>query len=91
MKSLFRHKTFIKDMRNVRLTDGQTTKLFLYVADLLNTRSLPPEAKDHALQGTWQDFREFHLGGDMLVIYQMDDATVYLTRLGSHTQLFTRM
>jgi hypothetical protein len=28
MKSVSRHKTFIKDMRNVRLTDTQATKLF---------------------------------------------------------------
>ena len=35
MKTLSRHKTFIKDMRTVRLTDIQATKLFLYVAQLL--------------------------------------------------------
>jgi mRNA interferase YafQ len=89
MKSLSRHKSFIKDMRTVRLTEGQATKLFLYVADLLNGKNLPPEAKDHALQGDWLDFHEFHLGGDMLVIYKSDKKTVYLTRLGSHSQLFS--
>jgi|GEM_PF-2661921 len=68
MKSLCRHKTFIKYLRNVRLTDSQATKLFLYVAKLLNDESLPPEAKDHALQGEWGDFRELHLGGDMLLL-----------------------
>ena len=66
MKTLFRHKQFIKDMRAVRLTDGQTTKLFLYVANLLKDEALPAESKDHALQGKWQDFRELHLGGDTL-------------------------
>ena len=30
MKTLSRHKTFIKDMRTVRLTEAQATKLFLY-------------------------------------------------------------
>lgn len=88
MKVLLRHKTFIKDMRNARLTDTQATKLFLYVAKLLNNEPLPPEAKDHSLQGEWSDFREFHLGGDMLLIYQTDEQQVYLTRLGSHAQLF---
>jgi mRNA interferase YafQ len=91
MKTLSRHKTFIKDMRTVRLTDGQATKLFLYVANLLNEIPLPPESKDHALQGDWVDFREFHLGGDMLLIYRIDITTVYLTRIGSHTQLFSGM
>ncbi len=88
MKTLSRHKTFIKDMRNTRLVETQVAKLFLYAAKLLNNEPLPPEAKDHPLQGEWSDFRELHLGGDMLLIYQVDEQTVYLTRLGSHTQLF---
>lgn len=91
MKTISRHKTFIKDMRTVRLTEGQATKLFLYVSDLLNAKVLPPEAKDHALQGDWLDFRELHLGGDLLLIYKSDERTVYLTRLGSHAQLFSSM
>ena len=66
MKFISRHKTFIKDMRNFRLTDTQAIKFFLYVACLLNDEPLPPEAKDHALQGEWSDFRELHLGGDSL-------------------------
>jgi len=78
-------------MRNTRLTETQATKLFLYVAKLLNDESLPPEAKDHALQGEWNDFRELHLGGDALLIYQTDEQHVYLTRLGSHAQLFKSM
>ncbi len=91
MKFISRHKTFIKDMRNFRLTDTQATKFFLYVACLLNDEPLPPEAKDHALQGEWSDFRELHLGGDSLLIYQTDAQHVYLTRLGSHAQLFKSM
>jgi mRNA interferase YafQ len=91
MKQLIRHKAFIKDMRNIKLTDTQATKLFLYVAKLLDAQPLPPEASDHALQGEWSDFREFHLGGDTLLIYQTDDQHLYLTRLGSHSQLFKRM
>ena len=91
MRTLSRHKAFIKDMRTVRLTDTQATKLFLYVAKLLSNEPLPPEVKDHALQGEWKDFRELHLGGDMLLIYQTDEEYVYLTRMGSHAQLFKNM
>ena len=91
MKTLSRHKTFIKDMRTVRLTEAQATKLFLYVAKLLNDEPLPPEAKDHVLQGEWSDFREMHLGGDVLLIYQTDEKYIFLTRLGSHAQLFKSM
>jgi len=34
MKTLSRHKTFIKDRRGIRLTEIQAAKLFLYVATL---------------------------------------------------------
>lgn len=91
MRTVLRHKLFIKDMRNVRLTDMQTTKFFLYVAALLNAEPLPPEARDHALHGEWDDFREFHLGGDVLLIYKMDACQLHLIRLGSHAQLFKNM
>lgn len=46
------------------------------------------QSKDHALLGEWSDFREFHLGGDMLVIYQLKEDEVVLTRIGTHSQLF---
>ena len=91
MKTISRHKTFITELRNTRLTETQATKLLLYVAKLLNDEPLPPEAKDHSLQGEWSDFRELHLGGDTLLIYQTDEQHVYLTRLGSHSQLFKSM
>ena len=77
MRQLIRHKAFIKDMRNVRLTDTQATKLFLYVAKLLEDQPLPPESRDHTLQGEWADFREFHLGGGETVTIKPDQT--YLT------------
>jgi mRNA interferase YafQ len=58
---------------------------------LLNVEALPPEARDHALHGEWSDFRECHLGGDVLLIYKMDDGQLHLARLGSHAQLFKNM
>jgi mRNA interferase YafQ len=58
MKTVSRYKMFIKDRRNVRLTDKQATKLFLYIACLLKNEPLPPESKNHSLQGEWSAARE---------------------------------
>jgi len=91
MRKLDRHKNFIKDSRNNKITDQQATKLFLYIASLLKNENLPVESRDHALSGEWSDFREFHIGGDTLVIYTLDDDYVYLARLGTHSQLFKNM
>ena len=50
---------------------------------------LPPESKDHALSGNYKDCREFHFGGDMLIIYiQTAEDEVILMRIGTHSQLF---
>jgi len=54
----------------------------------LTDKQLPPEAKDHQLIGNWKDFREFHLGGDLLVIYKVEKKDLILIRIGTHNQLF---
>lgn len=89
--TLQRHKSFLKDSKNVKTTDTQQEKLFLYVSLLLRGEKLPKEAHEHSLSGEWDDFREFHIGGDMLVIYGISDTKLYLVRLGSHAQLFKKM
>jgi len=70
-------------MRNVYFT-----KFVQFLALLSDSKPLPIEAQDHALKGEWADFREFHISGDLLVIYQIEKNTVKLIRIGSHNQLF---
>jgi mRNA interferase YafQ len=64
-----------------------TAKLFLYSL-LLNEEVLPNGSLDHALKGEYKDIREFHISGDLLVIYRVQDATLELLRIGTHSQLF---
>jgi mRNA interferase YafQ len=85
---LRRHKFFRKDELKSRLTDEQYTKKLSYITTLLQGNPLPPEARDHDLVGEYKGFREFHLGGDMLIIYTIRDETLYLQRMGTHSQLF---
>jgi len=86
--NLKRHKQFKKDLKRVGLTDKQLEKFIRYISLLLEGKPLPPEAKDHPLIGDWKDFREFHLGGDLLVIYKVEGRDLILVRIGSHNQLF---
>jgi mRNA interferase YafQ len=86
--TLKRHKQFKKDLKKVNLTDKQFEKFIKYISLLLEEKSLPPEAKDHPLVGEWKDFREFHLGGDLLVIYKIEGKSLILVRIGTHNQLF---
>ena len=84
-----RHKKFLKDFRDCKLSDGQFEKFVHYINALREEAPLPPESKDHMLSGSYKDCREFHLGGDMLVIYlQANDSEIILMRIGTHSQLF---
>jgi len=85
---LQRHKLFKKDIAKAKITDTQYTKFIIYVALLLEGKELPAEARDHMLKGEWQGCREFHLGGDLLLIYISNDDAVILVRIGTHSQLF---
>jgi mRNA interferase YafQ len=49
---------------------------------------LPPEYKDHLLKGNWANHWECHIGGDFLLIYQLQADYVIFTRAGTHAELF---
>ncbi|QJI32216.1 type II toxin-antitoxin system YafQ family toxin [Pseudomonas sp. ADAK18] len=52
-------------------------------------QQLPAEYLDHELKGEWAGFRECHIGGDFLLIYDVARAgLVTFVDLGSHAELF---
>jgi len=49
---------------------------------------LEPRHCDHAMVGNWKNFRNCHIKPDLVLIYQKpDDGTLFLVRLGSHSEL----
>ncbi len=82
------HKVFAKDLKKAQLNPTNTAKLFIYISLLLNRDELPAEAKDHDLTGNYKDIREFHISGDLLVMYRIEEKTLELLRIGTHSQLF---
>lgn len=87
-KKLDRSKQFLKDLRKVTFTNEHYSKYVVYLGKLLSGETLPPEALDHPLKGEYTGFREFHISGDLLVIYKIVDDVLHLVRIGSHSQLF---
>ncbi|RDU52636.1 type II toxin-antitoxin system YafQ family toxin [Helicobacter sp. MIT 01-3238] len=86
--NLKREKKFINDLSKARLSDSEFNKMIEYFSLLANDKPLPPSANDHALSGEYTDTREFHIGGDKLVIYLIKDDEIRLLRIGTHAQLF---
>jgi len=89
MLKLFRTKTFLKEYRKIKFTDKLYLKYVLYITALLKEESLPIEAKDHPLKGNYVEYREFHISGDLLLIYKLEDEVLKLVRIGSHSELFS--
>jgi mRNA interferase YafQ len=87
MKQLEVHEQFVKDLKRIKLKSKHLQRLFLYIGLLINGQPLPPEAKDHQLKGDLKDIRDFHLGGDIVVLYRITEDKVQLLRIGSHTQV----
>lgn len=81
-------KSFTKDLNKAQLNQTNSAKLFFYISLLLNGKELPKEARDHALVGEWSNTREFHISGDLLVIYTIDESLLQLVRIGTRSQLF---
>ena len=49
---------------------------------------LPAGCRDHPLKGSSSGFRDCHLRGDMVVIYQTSPDLVKFVRIGTHNELF---
>ena len=83
-------KTFLKDW--LRLShSGRYDMVRLKEAMILliaNDAPLGAEWLDHALKGEWADHRECHIGGDFLLIYQVEGNAINFVRSGTHSELF---
>lgn len=88
MLSIKRHKQFTKDFSHSKMSEKHFVKFIVHTAKIIQNEPLPPEALEHALEGNWANFREFHISGDLLVIYRIDESILNLVRIGSHAELF---
>lgn len=84
-------KQFSKDWERLRHSGRYDMNRLKEVMILLiaNDAPLPPEYLDHELSGEWDGFRECHIGGDFLLIYELQsDEEIIFTRAGTHANLF---
>ncbi len=83
-------RAFKKDYKRV-VRRGYDIELMETVIKLLASgEPLPPKYKDHPLSGDYIGCRECHITLDWLLIYEIngDELILYLTRTGTHSDLF---
>jgi mRNA interferase YafQ len=93
MRTIERSTAFRRDYK--REAKGKNrAALEMYLAPVLialaDDQPLEPRSHDHGLSGEWAGYRECHVKPDLLLIYGKPGAdTLWLARLGSHSELFS--
>ncbi|MGZ3633303.1 MAG: type II toxin-antitoxin system YafQ family toxin [Parachlamydiaceae bacterium] len=80
--------TIKKDLKKYRHQKEVLFDLQNIIELLAQKKSLPAKNRDHYLTGNWASYRECHVKNDALLIYKIEDETLFLTRFGSHSELF---
>ena len=81
---------FQKDLKRVQRRGYDLSLLTEVIRKLAEGEPLPEKNRDHSLNGDYIGCRECHVTPDWLLIYEVygDDLILYLTRTGTHSDLF---
>ncbi len=81
---------FQKDLKRVKRRGYDISLLAEVIKKLAAGEPLPERNKDHQLLGDYAGCRECHIAPDWLLVYEVDGdmLILYLTRTGSHGDLF---
>ena len=88
MKRLEARNSFKKDMDRISRRGRHKDKIEFILSALAEGAALPASARPNRLSGGWGGTWECHIAPDLLLIYDFDETSVTLIRLGSHADLF---
>ena len=79
---------FRRDVKRMQKRGKDMDKLKVVIDLLVGEKPLPASYKAHPLKGSWKPHWDAHIEPDWLLIYLIDGEYLYLTRTGSHADLF---
>ena len=84
-------KDYERPFRSGRFDTNRLKEAMLLL--IANDAQLGPEWLDLPLKGEWAGYRECHVGGDFLLIYEADEkagkgGSIIFVRAGTHANLF---
>lgn len=83
---------FKKDLKRLRNNEAKLSKVAHVIEMLAQGEDIPASMKPHKLIGNYAGHLELHIEGNLLLIWlektELGDMTIYLVRLGSHSELF---
>ncbi len=83
---------FKKDLKLAQKRGYDIGTITAVIKKLAAGEPLPEKNRDHALTGNYKNCRECHIAPDWLLIYEIveTELILYLTRTGTHADLFGR-
>ena len=89
MHSLEYSTQFKKDFKKItKLPIPDIVEVGRIISKLQRDEPLEDKHVDHALTGNWHGFRDCHIKPDLVLIYRVENSTLQLARIGSHSELF---
>jgi mRNA interferase YafQ len=86
---LIQTNAYRRDIRKLVRQGKNLEELYTVLEMLVMEQPLPVKYRDHVLTGNWRGRRECHIRPDWLLIYKIEEQTLYLERSGSHSELFS--
>jgi mRNA interferase YafQ len=88
LKVIYSNK-FKRNFKAVEKQGKDMNKLLKVISLLENELPIPPEYKDHALQGKLNGCRDLHIEPDWILIYSTDkkELVLHLISTGSHQKV----
>ena len=85
-------KAFLRDVKTYYRHGGTEERLGRVLRLLEAGKPIPPALRDHALQGKLRAYRELHVDGDWLLVYQKEGKALRVACLWlvTHRQLSMR-
>ena len=79
-------KTEVKKIKNAK----DKAELKIVLDTLLAEKTLEAKYRDHALSGSYKNYRECHIKPNLVLIYKIEKAelVLYAVHIGSHSDLF---
>ncbi|MGH7885066.1 MAG: type II toxin-antitoxin system RelE/ParE family toxin [Thermodesulfobacteriota bacterium] len=89
MYEIITTKHFEKDLKRLYKTGKDLTELKETMKILSQSKSFDKKYRLHKLKGTYGNIMEYHLAGDWLVLYRIDEKTnsIIFIRTGTHVQV----
>ena len=79
---------FKKDLKLAEKRSFDIDAIYDILIDIIFEIPLPARCRPHELSGNLAKYTECHALNNVLLLYQIDEAKVTFSRLGTHSDLF---